>query len=48
MWGFKEMAELLLAHNVDLDIWGDEGRTAADCAKEYGHSQVEALLLAAM
>ena len=43
MWGFKEIAELLLEHNAVLNIRDDEGRTATD-----GHSQVEALLRAAM
>ena len=42
--GKREMVELVLAHGGDRAARSDDGRSAADLARERGHTEIAALL----
>ncbi|KAJ7553753.1 hypothetical protein O6H91_06G111300 [Diphasiastrum complanatum] len=43
--GYKETAELLLCHGVDLNLENKDGQTALDFAVQMGHTELQNLLL---
>ena len=42
----RDLAELLLAHGADPALTNDQGQTAADFARERGHTELAAWLSA--